>query len=74
MAIMWALSAAFGFGIADLCAREASRKESTLRTLWYLQLIGIPTSALFVLLGRPAPWALVFVCFCMARVGVVIIL
>ena len=74
MAIAWALAAACGFGIADLCAREASQKESTLRTLWYLQLIGIPTSALFLLIGNGVPWSQVFSWSGLAGVGVGLIL
>lgn len=74
MAIAWALAAAFGFGIADLCAREASQKESTLRTLWYLQLIGIPTSAFFVLFGNGVPWSHVFSWPGLAGAGIGLIL
>lgn len=74
MTIFWALAAAPGFGIADLCAREASQKETTLKTLWYLQLIGIPTSLLFVIIGRQFPWAAIFSWSGLAGAGVGLIL
>lgn len=74
MTIFWALAAALGFGIADLCAREASQKETTLKTLWYLQLIGIPTSLLFVIIGRQFPWAAIFSWSGLAGAGVGLIL
>jgi drug/metabolite transporter (DMT)-like permease len=52
MALIWALSAALGFGIADLCAREASQGESSLKTLLYLYIIGIPAAAMLLVFNE----------------------
>lgn len=51
MAILWALGSAFSFGIADYLARDASQVEGSFRTLFYLQLLGTPVAAVFVVLG-----------------------
>ncbi|HEX9923623.1 MAG TPA: hypothetical protein VGD99_13275, partial [Anaerolineae bacterium] len=56
MALIWALSAALSFGIADLCAREASQQESSLKTLLYLYLIGIPAAAVLLIFSEVGLW------------------
>jgi drug/metabolite transporter (DMT)-like permease len=56
MALIWALSAALGFGIADLCAREASQQESSLKTLLYLYIIGLPAAAILLVFSGVGRW------------------
>jgi drug/metabolite transporter (DMT)-like permease len=59
-AIIWGLAAALSWGTGDLFGRQASRTEGSLRTLFYLQLVGSPVAASFLLLDGGIYWSQVF--------------
>jgi drug/metabolite transporter (DMT)-like permease len=60
MAIIWALAAAFGYGISDYIARGASQREGSIKTMLYLQLVGSLVAGVLVFLTEPIPWQQVF--------------
>jgi drug/metabolite transporter (DMT)-like permease len=60
MAIIWALAAAFGYGISDYIARGASQREGSIKTMLYLQLVGSLVAGVLVFLSEPIPWQQVF--------------
>jgi drug/metabolite transporter (DMT)-like permease len=60
VAVLWALAAAFGFGVADFLARESSRREGSLKTLFYVQFVGSPLAILLVASHSGTNWADIF--------------
>jgi drug/metabolite transporter (DMT)-like permease len=58
--IFWGLAAAFMLGVADLAAREAGKREGSLHTLLFVQLIGSPLTFILVLIGSDVNWLSLF--------------
>lgn len=57
MSILFGLSAALAWGLADFCARFAAHRVGNFRTLLYMQLVGLAgLSFVMALVGWPDSW------------------
>lgn len=57
MAIFWGLAAAFGFGVADLFAREATQREGVMRSQFYLAIVGLVLIAIYLAFSGDVLWS-----------------